>query len=80
MEFAHKSSHLKKAAIEKNSTVSNREFDSLSDTVEFFDCGFFLRVKFCEKNDAREVIQGHSISTVPMRSKKSLLLETFSFR
>ena len=39
----------KKTAIKKNSTVSDREFDSLSDTVEFFDLGFFLYVNFCGK-------------------------------
>jgi hypothetical protein len=31
----------KKTAIKKNSTVSDREFDSLSDTVEFFDLRIF---------------------------------------
>jgi hypothetical protein len=41
LEFAGKSSPRKKTAIEKKSTVSDREFDSLSDTVEFFDLRIF---------------------------------------
>jgi hypothetical protein len=31
----------KKTVIEKNSTLSDREFDYLSDTVEFFDLRIF---------------------------------------
>jgi hypothetical protein len=31
----------KKTSIKKNSTVSDREFDFLSDTVEFFDLRIF---------------------------------------
>ena len=42
LEFARKSSPRKKTAIEKNSTLSDREFDYLSDTVEFFDLRIFL--------------------------------------
>ena len=41
MEFACKSSPRKKTAIEKNSTVSDKEFDSLSLTVEFFGLRIF---------------------------------------
>ena len=43
MEFAHKSSPLKKTAIEKKPTVRNREFDSLFLTVGFFSIAVFLR-------------------------------------
>jgi hypothetical protein len=39
----------KKTAIKKNSTVSDRELDSLSDNVEFFDLRIFLHVNFCGK-------------------------------
>jgi hypothetical protein len=41
MEFAHKSAPRKKTAIKKNSTVSDREFDSRSLTVEFFGLRIF---------------------------------------
>jgi hypothetical protein len=41
LEFAGKSAHRKKTAIKKNSTVFNREFDSLLNTVEFFDLRIF---------------------------------------
>jgi hypothetical protein len=37
----------KKNRNRKNSTVYDREFDSLSDTVEFFDLRIFLYVTFC---------------------------------
>ena len=40
---------LKKPQSKKNSTVSDREFDSLPDTVEFFDLRIFLYVNFCWK-------------------------------
>jgi hypothetical protein len=41
LEFAYKNSQRKKTAIEKNSTVIDSEFDSLSITVEFFDLRIF---------------------------------------
>jgi hypothetical protein len=41
LDFAYKSAPRKKTAIEKNSTVSDREFDSLLLTVEFFDLRTF---------------------------------------
>ena len=51
-EFAYKSAPRKKTVIEKNSTVSDRECDSLSLTVEFFDLrnfslGALLYANFC---------------------------------
>jgi hypothetical protein len=42
LEFAHKSAPRKKTAIEKNSTVADREFDLLSATVVFFGLLIFL--------------------------------------
>jgi hypothetical protein len=39
----------KKNCNQKKSTVSDREFDYLSDTVEFFDLRIFLWVNFCGK-------------------------------
>ena len=60
MEFAHKSSPRKKTAIKNNSTVPDREPDTLSGTVEFFlIAGFFLG-ELLYANSAREVGQGHS--------------------
>ena len=42
LEFAHKSAPRKKSAIKKSSTVSDRESDSLSDTVEVFLIAVFF--------------------------------------
>ena len=39
----------KKTAINKNSTVSDKEFDSLSDTVEFFDLRIFSLCELFKK-------------------------------
>ena len=61
MEFAYKSSPRKKTTIKKNSTVSDREFDSLSLTVEFFGLRIFSLGEICMQTAAREVGQGHSI-------------------
>ena len=48
-EIVHKSSHKEKIRRSKNSTVSDRESNSLSDTVEFFLIAVFLGVTFVNK-------------------------------
>jgi hypothetical protein len=52
LEFAGKSAPRKKTAINKNSTVIDREFDPVSITVEFFglwifSLGAILPANFC---------------------------------
>jgi hypothetical protein len=49
----------------KNSTVFDRESNSLSTTVDlFFDCGFFFLVHFYGQIPASEFYQGYSNTTV----------------
>ena len=47
----------KKTAIKKNSTVSDREFDSLSDTLEFFDLRIFSLCELLWKISASEFVK-----------------------
>jgi hypothetical protein len=58
--IAYKDSPRRKTVIEKNSTVVDREFDSLSISVEFFDLRIFLYVNFYMQTSASEFGQGHS--------------------
>ena len=59
-EFVYKSLPRKKTAIKKNSTVSDKKFQFLSLTVEFFFIAFFFLVNFCIKTTDREFNQGYS--------------------
>ena len=54
----------KKTAIKKNSTVLNREFDSLFNTVEIFDLRIFSLGELLRANSASEFNQGHSIKQI----------------
>ena len=63
----------KKTAIKKNSTVSDREFDSLSDTVEFFDLRIFSLCELFEKILLANFVKA-TVNTAKYARNTSLLL------
>ena len=63
----------KKTAIKKNSTVSDREFDSLSDTVEFFDLRIFSLCELLLENSASEFVKA-TVNTAKYARNTLLLL------
>ena len=63
----------KKTAINKNSTVSDKEFDSLSDTVEFFDLRIFSLCELFEKILLANFVKA-TVNTAKYARNTSLLL------
>jgi hypothetical protein len=62
----------KKTAIKKKSTVSDREFDSLSDTVEFFDLRIFSLCELLWKISASEFVK--DTVNIAIYARNTLLL------
>jgi hypothetical protein len=63
----------KKTAIKKNSTVSDREFDSLSDTEEFFDLQIFSLCELLRELYSSEFVKA-TVNTAKYARNTLLLL------
>ena len=78
-----KSSPLKNTGIEKNSTVVDRKFDSLSITVEFFDLQIFLQANFCQQTSTGSTgtrVSVHVLGNINRTWSGNLTTETVWWR